>query len=228
MEIGLKYTATNAQFAFPPNDQAPSGEFIVNDTPLRLSVTPGVAAVGRLEAHLVPAIKLGLSALGDTVAANVFLNLDASAILQLGLEASVALPEVAVREVPELPAREFETEIEARAPEAVDAELEARQDVSFGGCVTVFAGLSINAGAEGTFFAIFDANVAVALFSQEFQLFQQCFGAQAAKRSLNITPLTMRALEARQEGLFCPAADQAAPAPVTDQVVPAANIAALK
>ena len=78
---------------------------------LKLSASPGVKATGTLEAHLIPGLNIGLSALGGVVDANVFLDLDASATLTLGLETeavgvvvvdpkattAAAHPEVAVR-----------------------------------------------------------------------------------------------------------------------------------
>ena len=54
---------------------------------LKLSASPGVNATGSLEAHLIPSLNIGLSALGGVVDAKVFLNLDASATLTFGLEA---------------------------------------------------------------------------------------------------------------------------------------------
>ena len=54
---------------------------------LKLSASPGVNATGSLEAHLIPSLNLGLSALGGVVNAQIFLNLDASATLTFGLEA---------------------------------------------------------------------------------------------------------------------------------------------
>jgi len=45
-----------------------------------------VNATGTLEAHLIPSLNIGLSALGGVVDATVFLNLDASATMKLGLQ----------------------------------------------------------------------------------------------------------------------------------------------
>lgn len=54
---------------------------------LTLSVSPSVKATGTLEAHIIPSLNLGISALGDIVEAKVFLELDANAKLILELEA---------------------------------------------------------------------------------------------------------------------------------------------
>ncbi|KAF9471862.1 hypothetical protein BDN70DRAFT_526087 [Pholiota conissans] len=88
MSVGLNYKIDNAQLVFPPSaKEASKGAFNIGDTPLTLSASSGVNATGTLEAHLIPSLNLGLQALGGTVDASVFLELDASASLILGLEA---------------------------------------------------------------------------------------------------------------------------------------------
>lgn len=57
---------------------------------LKLSVSPAANATGTIEAHLIPRLNLGVSALGDTVKANVFLELDANAALVLELDAKTS------------------------------------------------------------------------------------------------------------------------------------------
>jgi len=59
-------------------------------TALQLSLSPSAQANGSVSAHLIPTLNLGVSALNDVVKANVFLNLDTSATLQLSLEAAGA------------------------------------------------------------------------------------------------------------------------------------------
>lgn len=56
-------------------------------TALKISASPDVKSTGSVEAHIIPTIKLGISALGGTVDTSVFLSLDASATLILTLEA---------------------------------------------------------------------------------------------------------------------------------------------
>ncbi|KAF5391162.1 hypothetical protein D9757_003104 [Collybiopsis confluens] len=67
--------------------------------------------------------------------------------------------------------------------------------IQFGGCAEIDTGLSVNAGAQGTFFKLFDASTSVPLFSKEFVLFKRCFGngdSVSPKRSLS-PPLEVRA-----------------------------------
>lgn len=107
LTVGINYKIDNAELIFPPNGKQASnkGAFNVGDTrtsflvskieidsyvtflALKLSTSPDVNATGTLEAHLIPSLNVGLSALGGAVDATVFLNLDASATMKLGLEA---------------------------------------------------------------------------------------------------------------------------------------------
>ncbi|KAF9033963.1 hypothetical protein BDZ89DRAFT_1062728 [Hymenopellis radicata] len=89
MNVGIVYTISNASFVFPPgiDDSTDGGNFDIGDTPLQLSVSPSVNATGTIEAHLIPSINLGISAL-SIVDASVFLELDAKAALTLELDAS--------------------------------------------------------------------------------------------------------------------------------------------
>ncbi|KAF8186254.1 hypothetical protein BJ912DRAFT_972030 [Pholiota molesta] len=89
LTVGLSYTINGAQLVFPPNSGTnhSKGVFNIGDTPLKLSATPSASATGTLAAHLIPSLNLGLSALGDTVSATVFLELDASASMTLSAQA---------------------------------------------------------------------------------------------------------------------------------------------
>ncbi|KAF7292106.1 hypothetical protein MIND_01237300 [Mycena indigotica] len=87
MTVGINYHIDNAQLFFPPNGQQGGGSFQLGNTPLKLSADTKAAATGTVEAHLVPSINLGLSALG-VVQATVNLDLDASATMQLKVEAN--------------------------------------------------------------------------------------------------------------------------------------------
>jgi hypothetical protein len=74
----------------------------------------------------------------------VFLAVDASAAVELSLEASAPIP-VSGQQLPQ---------------------------GQVTGCVDIVGGISIDAGANAQFFGIFDPNVEVNLFNREFDLFQ--------------------------------------------------------
>lgn len=92
INVGVVYNISNAQFVFPPNksDNEGNGSFDISNTPLKLSVSPAANAMGTIEAHLIPCLNLGVSALGDTLKANVFVELDANAALILELDAKTS------------------------------------------------------------------------------------------------------------------------------------------
>ncbi|KAG5638520.1 hypothetical protein H0H81_012157 [Sphagnurus paluster] len=87
LTVGLNYHISKAQLTFPPNKNAQdAGKFVVGDTPLKLSVAPNTKATGTVAAHLIPSVNLKVSALGDIVKTGVYLELDASAEMDLSLE----------------------------------------------------------------------------------------------------------------------------------------------
>lgn len=47
---------------------------------------------------------------------------------------------------------------------------------SFEGCIEIQAGLSVDAGADASFFGIFDKNTKATLFSKDFELFKVRLG----------------------------------------------------
>ncbi|KAJ7606656.1 hypothetical protein FB45DRAFT_949592 [Roridomyces roridus] len=91
MQVGINLALDNATLSFPSNSGGPKtngASFSLGDTPLTLSASPDVTATGSIEAHLIPSINLGVSALGDVAKAQVSLSLDASATLKLNLDGS--------------------------------------------------------------------------------------------------------------------------------------------
>ncbi|KAJ7150475.1 hypothetical protein C8R43DRAFT_494922 [Mycena crocata] len=88
MTVGINLDLKNAQLRFPPGDKDDDKAFSIGDTPLTLSASPDVTATGTVAAHLIPSLNLGVSALGNIVKAQIFLNLDTSASLKLSLDGS--------------------------------------------------------------------------------------------------------------------------------------------
>ncbi|TDL13688.1 hypothetical protein BD410DRAFT_846704 [Rickenella mellea] len=125
------------------------------------------------------------------VSATIFLNVDANAGLNLNLDAA------------------------ANAKVATNGTKSAGASVN--GCVDITGGVAANAGAQGSFFDLFNDQTVVPIFSQNLDIFQKCFGASAgtpAKCSL-VAPAVKRALA-------CPAAAQTA-APLVDETVKATS-----
>jgi len=126
------------------------------------------------------------------VEGKVFANVDGSAIVQLSLE------------VPKTVTGDFDL---------VSGGTCVPQNSTFGGCVEVGTGISVNVGAEGSLLGLFEDSVTKELFAQDFTLFQvrsltqtrgvpletdfqcvsscrqKCFG-DSAKRDLSFGPGT--------------------------------------
>ncbi|KAG5726845.1 hypothetical protein E4T56_gene1090 [Termitomyces sp. T112] len=87
MTVGLNYHFDNAELVFPDDKTGTAGNsnsFAIDDTPLKLSVSPSVKATGNVQAHLIPSLNLSVSA--HKFGTGIFLNLDAFAEMDLSLE----------------------------------------------------------------------------------------------------------------------------------------------
>jgi hypothetical protein len=123
-------------------------------TALQLSVSPSLASKAVVAAHLIPRLDVGVSALGGVAAATIFLDLDTSASVTMTLNAA-ANAGVAV------------------APDATGAAaVTTSASASIDGCVNAGAALNVNAGADGSFFGLFDKSTQVNLFTKDFDVFQ--------------------------------------------------------
>ena len=177
--VGINYHVDKAQFTFPPTNN--SGGFTIGKTrtctshcktpdknfnnasliALTLSAAPTLNATGNLEAHIIPKLNFGITALGNVAKAGVFLELDAAAGMQLGFNAGAAAT----------------IKVEQNDNPATDAIVAATASAiaDVGGCMDITAGLDVNIGADAKFFNIFDVNKQASLFSKDFQLFEVSF-----------------------------------------------------
>ncbi|KAJ7112058.1 hypothetical protein C8R43DRAFT_818845, partial [Mycena crocata] len=197
LAVGLNYIVNDAQFTFPPDDSATnSNAFTVGDTPLKLSASPSVKAMGMLTAHLIPTLNFGLKALGGTVDATLFVALDASAALVLSQLASTPLRRSRSRSRDEV-------------------------STSFGGCVDVNGGIDVDAGITGDFFGLFDGSKSVNLFSKKFKILEKCFG----DISRTTRPETRRSMRRvyRRNPFSCPAPGLSPLAVIADETVSASK-----
>lgn len=150
--VNLAYTVTKSELVFPPNsNQNTGGDFKPADSRLKLSAASRIDADGNIEGHIIPTVDVGLNFLNGVAQASVFLDLDASAILDLQLDAS--------------------GNVIGGTGKAV-----AIKDASAGGCVDITGGLNVDAGAQGSFFSFFNEQTKKSLFSKKFELLKKCFG----------------------------------------------------
>ncbi|KAJ6540580.1 hypothetical protein B0H19DRAFT_1212999 [Mycena capillaripes] len=214
MKVGIVFNVNNAQLAFPPGTAAaPAAKaFSIGDTPLTLSASPDVKAKGTIAAHLIPSLNLGISALGGKAEATIFVNLDTSASLNLALEASAtAAKTLLTKPAAAKPKATAATKAKAKAARATTA--------SFGGCLTVDGEIEVNAGADGSFFGLFDKTAEATLFKKEFEIFKKCFGSAASRRASMLLSRLDREAHLERRALSCPAASVKAPASVVSATV---------
>ncbi|KAJ2923649.1 hypothetical protein H1R20_g13452, partial [Candolleomyces eurysporus] len=196
LTVGLNYAIEEASMVYPPTSKHAiknGGTFKFVDTPLKLSAVPSVSANGRVEAHLIPSLNMGVNALSGAASASVFLNVDASAQMNLALQGQaqgeIIIGREEIRELDEAaPIDAVVTPaLEIRAPTPVDVapRTTATGSASFGGCFDIGAGLDVNVGASAKFFNLFDQSVKYALFSRDWELYKKCFSAQTKRREFS-------------------------------------------
>ncbi|KAJ7307836.1 hypothetical protein DFH08DRAFT_720040 [Mycena albidolilacea] len=200
MQVGLNFDINNAQLTFPPDasNKPLSSAFSINDTPLTLNAAGDVTATGTLTAHLIPSLNFGVSVLGGKAKADIFLDLDTNAVLQMNLDGSVSATKVvtpptidnSASSSPETTSADATSTAADIASPNDDSSSDAGGSTdlfqtddettkSLGGCINVNGGISINAGAEGSFFGLFDKVSNARLFEKNFKIFNKCFGDQA-------------------------------------------------
>lgn len=113
-------------------------------------MNPSADVHGQLSAHLKPTLAFGIAALNGQSKADINVALDASATLDMNVNASIT------------------TGLDASGLNVVT------QDV-WAGCIGVETGLAVDAGANADFFGIFDEDTSVPLFGKTFDLFKACF-----------------------------------------------------
>ncbi|KAG6857113.1 hypothetical protein H0H87_009238 [Tephrocybe sp. NHM501043] len=199
MVVDLSYSVDDAKLFFPPSANHKSGgPFSTGKVPLKLSVSPSIASKAVVAAHVIPRLDVGVSALGGAADATIFLNLDTSASITMTLNAAASAT-VGV--------------------ETTDKSVSKSANASVDGCISANTALNVNAGADASFFGIFDKGTTVPLFGKDFQLFklefqQKCFGAQAATKrdtiqSMRQSPRRGTELDRKGLSLSCPKASSA-------------------
>lgn len=125
---------------------------------VKLSASPSLTANAQVSAHLKPSIEFGLSLAGHNT--DIYLELDTYAELDLSPTAA--------------------------ASRSTSTNGSISTSTSAGGCVDIFTGLSVNAGADADLLGLFSADDKVVLYDKSFDLYKACFenGYQPGRRHL--------------------------------------------
>ncbi len=129
---------------------------------LKIAASPRATTHGRLEAHLIPTLSIGINLLDGFAETAVSLDLDTSAALDLSLTTSNTVS-----------ASADSSNLTTTAPQ-------------WGGCLAVETGFSVDAVTEADLLDIFSEGDSVPLFSKTFDLYKRCFGSEARRRALPI------------------------------------------
>lgn len=220
IDVGANYGVHGVQFWFPPSaGPSSSKEVKPKDTPFKLSAAADISAKGTIEGHIIPSVKLGFEVLGGKAKADVYLDIDAYAKVNLDAQASASVHHRSVEG--ELNEQLYAPPYGRAAREVVARSADRAQAATFNGCVDVSAGLSLGGGAEGSIFGLWSADKAITFFKKEFHLFKKCWGSGKARRDMS-TSLT-RSSKRAIDGILCPKT-QSAPVSVEDANVKANDI----
>jgi hypothetical protein len=119
-----------------------------------------------------------------------------------------------------------DSSLERNIDESSPTKRAVEKSASVDGCVDMQAGFSVNAGAQGSFFGLFDPSTKITLFNKQFELFKKCFGAATPKRSIdpmaNVPPVAFN-----KRALQCSGSITNNLASLVDQLISGANIKAL-
>ncbi|KAJ7058970.1 hypothetical protein C8F01DRAFT_1147659 [Mycena amicta] len=176
LSVDLSYCISGAKLFYPPSAfNTNSGKFTPNNSPLNFSVTPDVSSNAKIEAHIIPGLDFGITAINGLASANVFVDVDTSSTLALSLDG--------------------DANVSGGSSSSTSGLDVTNKSAELDGCVDIGAGLSINAGSQGDLFDLFEFAPQVNLFTKNFDFFKKCFGAQAnttsTKRELELQPMSL-------------------------------------
>ncbi|KAJ7438102.1 hypothetical protein B0H11DRAFT_594503 [Mycena galericulata] len=175
LTVDLSYCISDAKLFYPPSAyNTNSGKFMPNNSPLNFSVSPDLASSATLEAHIIPTLDFGITAIGGEATATVFVDLDTSSTLTLSLDGSAS---------------------GSGSLSTSGVDVTNKTSSGLDGCVDIGAGLAINAGSQGDFFGLFDFAPQTNLFTKNFDFFKKCFGSQASNSSSGSSNSSRRDLE---------------------------------
>ncbi|KAH9053109.1 hypothetical protein EDB87DRAFT_291780 [Lactarius vividus] len=176
-DVRVTYNLSDVAVIFPPQRCKNGGAFKEGTSEVSVSASPDITDAGAsvsVTGHLIPQIDIGLSALGGIASTTVFLNLDASASLNVSAGADGS--------------RGDNTAAPAGGAQA---------------CVDANTELAVNVGAQASFFDLFNASTGTTLFDKTFPLLQQkCVEVSNSSSVLSKQPAERRghALRAPLDG----------------------------
>ncbi|KAH7092710.1 hypothetical protein BKA62DRAFT_776055 [Auriculariales sp. MPI-PUGE-AT-0066] len=182
VKAGVAWNFPDVEMAFPQDSGASSANAAQVSNPLIVSLDPTVSAHGTVNAGLIPRIDLGISILSGLAQATVYLDVAATAVLDLNIEGHATVD----------------------APiNASTGQTDVTTSTGASGCAKLNGGIDISVGAKGSIKPIFDKEVNYSIFNKELEVFNKCFGAGDAAATRRTLERRERAFEKRD--FICPA-----------------------
>ncbi|KAH7097155.1 hypothetical protein BKA62DRAFT_643693 [Auriculariales sp. MPI-PUGE-AT-0066] len=180
VKAGVAWTFPDVEVAFPQNSGASKASAIQTLTPLVVSLDPTATATGVVTAGLTPRLSVGIDILSGLAEATVYLDVTASAELDLNIEGHA----------------------HAEAPIDVGTgEVDTSATGGASGCASLDVGVDITVGARGAIPPIFDEEISYTIYAKHIEVFNECFGAGDAATSTRARSLERRAFTCPALGL---------------------------
>ncbi|KAL0065903.1 hypothetical protein AAF712_007026 [Marasmius tenuissimus] len=198
IDVTLAYSVKGAKFTFPPRDDSEKPGGQFEPADSPLKISVAPSVSSKV---VLEAHLIPTLLLGIDVlkqGANIFLDLDGSATVTMTLDANAT------------------------------ASTDGTESGNVNGCIDVGSGFDVNAGADASFFGLFDKSTKVNLFSKKFQLFKKCLPGSNQRRyvpSRQPQRMSRRAafLFSKRADLTCPTVSSGDVVSIVDEVLPAAG-----
>ncbi|KZW02299.1 hypothetical protein EXIGLDRAFT_484603 [Exidia glandulosa HHB12029] len=176
VKTGVNWVWPDVQLVFPPSQGASSAHTTNVQTPFVLSVDPSVTANGLITANVIPRVEVGIKVLSGLAEASVYLDLAASATLDLSIDASAT----------------------------AHTRRDAGASGTASGCAKLDGGIDIYAGAKGVIKPIFDKDIKFDIFQKDLNVFSTCFGNPASKTLAAREIKSLPRADIAKRDLVCP------------------------
>lgn len=163
MDVGTSFDLPKIELRLPPKNGPSESEAVPVKAPLKLEVSPQATLGGSFEGHLIPRLALGVNLLNGLSRANVFVDLDMSGTVKMGVKAATTV--TAGTAVKPTAVQPTTVKPPAVKPTAV-------KPIALTGCVEAISEIAVSAGVDGAIPGLFDKTVAIPILKKPFELFK--------------------------------------------------------
>ncbi|KAJ8520822.1 hypothetical protein ONZ45_g2440 [Pleurotus djamor] len=206
INTNLKYAIHDLEFWYPkkmteaePDAKSGFKSLDFQPSPLSIDATVDIEAQANITAHLIPSLRLGLSALNGEVDGSGFIEVDAWAKLALQGKASIQAANHKRRQLyPPGITRPSYTDFLAPFPAVPTTTDTGSVAAQFSGCLGVLAGAAVRAGASGKLGSLEGDTPRWEIYqSPEVSIYSTCWPHADKRSKIASSPITSSSLERR-------------------------------